>query len=286
MTDKKTYEDSKRALLDRPYAERQMIVMIDDELIESGKYQSRSPTSVGEGKSKQLAVYTSIGLALMPFPLNVLAPAVVTLVQSLGKLREEGVEVLSVVRSEFAKLVVPPGHPRDGILYIGHPALPEVYYPAAQFHRLTFEHKFSEAIRFLMALGAIKIEVEHIAGWSSEFSAKLGVGLPAAKVEVGAEAGRVASTKAEILFKANLAGTTEPKLPENLVWYPHEPTWRQIAEGRLQYGLKDFVLSVRYEDDFGVNAGLKVQAVKAGLDMGGKFEDHEATIWRLQGEFA
>ena len=70
-----------------------------------------------------------------------------------------------------------------------------------------------------------------------------------------------------------------------MVWYEHEPTWQSIAKGRINYGLQDFSLSVSYEDDFGVNAGLKVAISKTGLEVGGKFEDHESTVWRLEGQF-
>ena len=29
-------------------------------------------------------------------------------------------------------------------------------------------------------------------------------------------------------------------LLDDLVWYPHEPTWQQVAKGRIDYGLDDF----------------------------------------------
>jgi hypothetical protein len=70
------------------------------------------------------------------------------------------------------------------------------------------------------------------------------------------------------------------------VWYLHEPTWQAIAKGRTQFGLSQFSLTVNYEDDFGVNAGLKVRVQKAGLDLGGNFEDHTATTWKIHGTFA
>ena len=88
--------------------------------------------------------------------------------------RDQGINVLSVPRSEstvFHFLQFPPGHPQDGVLYVGHPAVREIYYPTAQFHRLTFEHKLSEAIELLMALGAIEINVEHqVARWGKRMA--------------------------------------------------------------------------------------------------------------------
>ena len=82
-----------------------------------------------------------------------------------------------------------------------------------------------------------------------------------------------------------MAGSDSPRLPENLVWYAHELTWQTVANGRIKFGLNDFSLSVTYEDDFGINAGLRSTVMKAGLDLGGKFEDHQSTVWRLVGKF-
>jgi hypothetical protein len=49
--------------------------------------------------------------------------------------------------------------------------------------------------------------------------------------------------------------------------------------------MSDFSLSVTYEDDFGINAGLSAAVVGAGLGLGGRFEDHQSTVWRLEGRF-
>jgi hypothetical protein len=59
-----------------------------------------------------------------------------------------------------------------------------------------------------------------------------------------------------------------------------------VAEGRLQYGLQEFNLTLRYEDDYGVNVGLQTTLVRHGLELGGKFEGHESTVWRMVGSFA
>ncbi len=50
-------------------------------------------------------------------------------------------------------------------------------------------------------------------------------------------------------------------------------------------GCAKLQLAVRYEDDYGVNAGLKVSAQKAGLELGGTFQEHESTTWKINGRF-
>lgn len=74
-------------------------------------------------------------------------------------------------------------------------------------------------------------------------------------------------------------------IPDDLIWYHHEPTWQNIADGRLNHGLMDFSLTVSYEDDFGINLGLTASAQRAGMELGGKFEDHQNTVWQVVGRF-
>lgn len=271
--------------LDRLYSDRQMIVVTDDVVVEATRRAElealKKERAVNWAKIGELALHV-----LLPRTGSLVAEVTKEAIKAWGRARESGIQVLPISKSEAVHIAFPPGHPREGVLYIGHPATPNVYYTTADFHRVTFEHKFSEAIDLLMYLGATKIRVEHVRGWSKEFSAHLSVPLGEADATVGAEAGTKQRTGTQLLYEASLAGTKEPKLPDLLVWYPHEPTWQSIAKGRLNFGLQNFSLNVAYEDDFGVNAGLKVSALKAGLELGGQFENHEATTWRVAGEFA
>jgi hypothetical protein len=75
-------------------------------------------------------------------------------------------------------------------------------------------------------------------------------------------------------------------VPDDLVWLPHEPLWREVAQARLESGLDSFALDVRSTDDYGVNASLKALVAKAGLEAGGSFIEHRNTVWRLQGAFS
>ncbi len=61
---------------------------------------------------------------------------------------------LIIGRTESRVLRLDQGHPLRNILYVGHPAKPDLYFPAAEFHRRVFEHKFVEAVTLLTSLGA------------------------------------------------------------------------------------------------------------------------------------
>lgn len=89
--------------------------------------------------------------------------------------------------TEASQLAFPPGHPKAKVLYGAHPIDTDVYYPVASFHRMVFEHKFAEAINLLMHLGATKIRVEHVRGWSTEFAASLSARMPSGPTSVKGE---------------------------------------------------------------------------------------------------
>lgn len=267
-------------LLSRPYAERQMLVVLSDEQIKAQQQYKEEQAELGFVKTIK-----SLSRFILPTPI-IIAEATIEIYKGIVDLREQGIKTLSVSQSDATKITFPPGHPRFGVLYIAHPAADKVYFPFAQFHRLTFEHKFSEAVILLMSLGATYIEVQHVTGWSKEFSSKMDISIPQADIEGGANASSRKSSGSEILFTANFNGKTTQELPPNLVWFHHEPTWQQISDGRLKYGMKDFSLTVRYEDNLGVDMGLKTAATKAKLNIGGNFEDHQSTVWKIVGKFS
>lgn len=271
--------------LQQPYVERQLIVVADNAVVKASREAAlnelQRKNTVNWGRIAELAIQAALGTTG-----DLITTVAKEAYAAWSRARDAGIDVVQISKSEASTIMFPPGHPRDGILYIGHPAKPDVYYTTAEFHRVTFEHKFSEAIRLLMHLGATEIVVEHVRGWSRDFSGNISVPIPSAETTIGANAGGSAGQKESLLFKASLDGTTTPKLPTHLSWFPHEPTWQSIAEARIDFGLRDFALSVTYNDDYGVNAGLKAAISKAGLDVGGKFEDHISTEWRLSGKFS
>ena len=68
-------------------------------------------------------------------------------------------------------------------------------------------------------------------------------------------------------------------------WFEYEPTWKQIAEGRLSGGLKRIDILLRYEDDFGINAAIATSLEQLGFKIGGEFQKHEKTSWKFHGSF-
>jgi hypothetical protein len=272
-------------VLSLPYSQRQLIIVQPDGVVEAARQAEANAAT--ESTATNWADIAARVAKVVVGSWSVYGAAIELTVEALkawAKARESGLNVLQVSHSEAASLHFPPGHSRQQTLYVAHPAIPAVYYTAAAFHRMTFEHKFAEAIELLMNLGAIHITVEHVHGWSRDFSARFSTPLPEGEIDLSAS--KTTSTASRLLFDAVFDNRTTPKLPENLVWYPHEPTWQTVAKGRLEFGMQQFSLSVNYEDDFGVNAGLKLRSQNAGLELGGAFEDHMTTTWKIHGKFA
>jgi uncharacterized protein (DUF697 family) len=188
----------------------------------------------------------------------------------------------------------PPGHPLPNVLYARHPLAPDILYPFAQFHRLTFEHKVCEALALLASLGARQLSVRHVEGMSEDIAVSVAASLseattPPATAGQSIFVGARSSNSSEILFEATYQGHA-PTMPSGLIWYKHEPTWQHVAEARLHQGLTSFNLHVRYTDSFGVNARLAAKlslpaGLGPGINLGGTFHDFEVTDWCISGVF-
>jgi hypothetical protein len=273
-------------ILTRPYMERQIIVVSQAEFIKAAEEESRKLNQMKKSEGFDWVKFTGgVVKAALGFPFTPMIEVSIDAFRAWSKARESGVPILAISRRQAAVLSFPPAHPREGVVYVGHPSVQSQYHTMADFHRFMFEQKVSEAVGLLMSLGATSIQAEHVIGWSQDFSTKLSLPLPYGDTKIGGEGGGKEKNRSSLLFTARLSGANTPTIPENLVWYAHEPTWQTIANGRVRHGLKDFELTISYLDDFGINLGIKASIARAGLDLGGKFEGHQATVWKLKGQF-
>jgi len=267
-------EFAKEDFFSQPYGSRQFVTFVPD-----SEWKEEQADEEGEVTEVVASVSSFLVADLTLFLAKHLAERII-------EAREHDIPVVPLPLSVASEMNLKPGHPRENLLYAAHPCDPRTYVPAADFHRLTFEHKFSEVLRLLMHLGASTIEVEHVRGWGRDFAGRLSAGIPQAGEEGSAEVEAQSSSEERLLYHAELDGSNDPSLPDDLIWYNHEPTWQRIAEGRLEFGLQDFSLKLQYADDYGINADLKVDAEGAGFELGGSFEKHESTTWSIEGTFA
>ena len=153
-----------KRLLDESYKNRQFIMVGDDAIVlqtrnqlqESEAKTGSSPASVGDWAKFAASV---VGLAYPPARIAALGVVVgyevaKRAIEAWGRVNQsinDNIRLVSL--SEAQDIEFPPGHPQIDELYVGHPAAMNRYYPAWDFHRAVFEHKFAEAITFAYGAG-------------------------------------------------------------------------------------------------------------------------------------
>lgn len=263
-------------LLLEPYLARQRILVVNDALAEKARpemarLEREGTTGLLDRVRRRGSEIADKGLA--------------EVVSAALKMRANDADVLLVARREAISLRLPPPHPLPKTVYVGHPLIPPQYYPAAFFHRYLIEDKFAELLRLLTALGASSIEVQQVQGKRKDdlIQAAIG-GIPGLDAE--AKSKRHVFSRSQLSWSGTLRGHRRPHLPDGqLVWYEWEPMWKHIAEARMQYGQKQFNLTLRHDDAMGVDRDLKAAIKSAGLEAGGEFMEHEAVAWQIRGTF-
>jgi hypothetical protein len=244
-------------MLQLPYGQRRLLVVADDDVIRAqdkaleeaysrelgGQLAKRSEPDPVRNVAKYAVTATALSRLLgvgIAGPIGAIVVSAATeLYSARQKMKERGFDVITISRTASQQLQFPIGHPRDRVLYVGHPAAPTSYIPMGDFHRFLFEHKVAEAFRLLSALGANELEVEHVTGWESLAAADFSVLVPTDEIEAGVKAGKERRTGKRILFKATLQSNKKPELPQDLIWFPNEPLWQSVAKARLGAGTED-----------------------------------------------
>jgi len=259
-----------------------LITVVPDAVIEAEQNETDTDKIIKVVKKAATTVamgYFGLGVALVQ--------TISAVLDARKRALAENLNVAMVGTQQAKGLIFPPGHPRAQVVYMQHPANPLTYYPLASFHRHVFEHKFREALLLLGGLGATTIDVQHVRGWSRAFAASMSTPIPASagNEQVEASVGAKAQLDDKLLFRAALDGSGAPALISDAVWYPHEPMWQALATLRLEHGLREFSLSLAYEEDYQVNAKLAAALEGVNFQVGGKFEDHVSTVWTMSGQF-
>jgi len=181
----------------------------------------------------------------------------------------------------------PVGHPRYDMAYVGHPLRPSEYMPIATFHRRIFEDKFNELIDLLSSLGATKMSVGFASNHKRDGNATLSLSLVEELLSSAKGSLKThSSSSSEGTFEAEFTPVSTPSIPTDLVWFDHDPTWQRVANARLNAGLTQIDVALRYEDDFGIDAKLALGLENCGLNIGGAFTEFERTVWTFTGAFA
>jgi hypothetical protein len=286
-----------RFSLDIPYSDRQRVVIVADEQVDAERRARASRASeaaepAGEGRP---AASEAPGDATRESRIAVIGHQFRDGAKGLRDVSRDArreveeraarwalrrqLGALMIGQGESGDLNLGHGHPLPNMLYIGHPAKRELYYPAAEFHRRVFEHKFVEAVDLLRALGASRIVIQQEQGETREHERGgllLGLGFKRVRNEhssAGAE------------FAAEYPGHGTPVVPDGLCWYPGEQTWYMIARSRIDSGARKTALALTYTTDYGIDTRVVKAARMCGVNLGGKFQRQRNIILRLEAEF-
>lgn len=267
-------------LLNAPYRDRQLIATVRPSKDLNSAEDSIEWLDVLTGKSIGLsALLTSIGAA----SLTVVAGMAV--LNYLNK-KARGPLVMRIAANRAEQeILFPPGHPLYDMVYAGHPLKPPLYVPVGIFHSYLFEEKFMELLTILWSLGATRVEMTHIEGYERDFGGSGGVSVPGG---IGATA-KASSHNAQSSSGRVIAESTptkRPRIPKNLIWFPHEGRWKNIADARLNHGLKNIDIEFIYDQDYGISAKLAGHLSKAGLNLGGEFNRYQRTVWNVNATFS
>ncbi|CAN5393669.1 hypothetical protein BH10ACT11_BH10ACT11_04730 [soil metagenome] len=275
--------------IDQPYVQRQLIVVVPNEVLMVEPQARESLKKKANAEDRAEALLDAVREATGDAGLSV---GVEQTVRGVMALREAGIEIRMVAAIDAAKqLALAPGHPFHGTVYAGHPGIPNAYYPLAEFHQRVFEHKFDEAIELIMALGASHVQVERDEGFGDSEAKALAVAFSSSgpvNPSTGFKAKSSAKgkeTQPKGLFEATFPGSDNPSMPKAMVWWKSERSWQTLARARIRHHTAAFSLTLRYENDYGVNNELRRQVEAAGLEIGGRFHPQVNTVWTLHAEF-
>ena len=278
------------------YAERQLIVVESDDAVEVVRRAANEDagSKLAEDLSDaavQGARYGRVAGGSAAIVAGAVAGAAFVGAVHLWKTRKQAnsanLRFLVVTSSQAESLSFPNGHPLPNVVYAGDPGVAGNYYPVANFHRFVFEGKVAEAIRLLRSLGATEISVEYLEGFDRGAGVDFSISSPAGEGgEVGGGVNRTNKASSGAKITMHLSPTMPARTPGDLIWFGSEPLWREVANARLESGLRAFTIDVNYTDDFGINANLKAKIISVGLELGGKFTEYKETAWKLSGTFA
>ena len=174
----------------------------------------------------------------------------------------QDIEAYNASVSDEYRLVFESGHPQNGCTYIQHPFRKNRYFEVNSFHNAIREQKQNELLRILESLGAYSahVQVRHEeqeqrkSKKGSRRSASGSYGVVSGSGSVNADMDRqsLSSMSQSALKDWTFNPPEDPCLPDDLVFYPTEETWQQLAKSVLRGGLKRAVVDLEYKSEYGI----------------------------------
>ena len=162
-------------------------------------------------------------------------------------LSQEYLSVLDINKLPNTHIEFPIGHPVAYQLYIGHPYIKQRYIPFESHELELIEDKVREFCQIVQGLGATEITIECVNSSSSDNDKRSDQDISGnASYKVVSASGSSHNQSSrhlieEISKSINLHQRFnpqgKPELPDNLVWFPNEPSWQRLYEQRMKGSL-------------------------------------------------
>lgn len=221
-------------------------------------------------------------------------------------LEQNSIAVLHI--NELDNLTFPIGHPMVNQLYVAHPLIQNHYIPFENYEVELIQDRVREFCSLMEGMGATSITVGYQQFNVSESEsyantnalAAVGMKFYSAQASVNQlETNKFMQSLGQSL---NLHQTynpfQQPFIPDNLIWYPQEPTWQRLVEQRLRGSITSHTESIETNKTQVINndslseiqAELQVLLSNANLEISTStsetLKQHDNVVLQIHVEFA
>ena len=221
-------------------------------------------------------------------------------------LEQNSIAVLHI--NELDNLTFPIGHPMVNQLYVAHPLIQNHYIPFENYEVELIQDRVREFCSLMEGMGATSITVGYQQFNVSESesyantNALAAVGMKFYSVQASVNQQETNKFMQSLGQSLNLHQTynpfQQPFIPDNLIWYPQEPTWQRLVEQRLRGSITSHTESIETNKTQVINndslseiqAELQVLLSNANLEISTStsetLKQHDNVVLQIHVEFA
>ena len=221
-------------------------------------------------------------------------------------LEQNSIAVLHI--NELDNLTFPIGHPMVNQLYVAHPLIQNHYIPFENYEVELIQDRVRDFCSLMEGMGATSITVGYQQFNVSESesyantNALAAVGMKFYSVQASVNQQETNKFMQSLGQSLNLHQTynpfQQPFIPDNLIWYPQEPTWQRLVEQRLRGSITSHTESIETNKTQVINndslseiqAELQVLLSNANLEISTStsetLKQHDNVVLQIHVEFA
>lgn len=153
-------------------------------------------------------------------------------------------------KSLMPNIEFPFGHPKVNDVYISHPFKEDLYYPVDEMEFRVFVDKIEEYSHFLQSLGAREIKIDTYKNENftskSNNNSKVRLDISVEKIsssnnmEINQENESYDSFQQRFNKAMMFSPMKKPHLPDDMVWYPVEPSWQRLYSQRINGNIVEY----------------------------------------------